>query len=170
MSSSYDKLPYRPCAGIMVLNRDDLVFVGKRADQSKQPEGDGHWWQMPQGGIDEDEDAEAAARRELLEETSIRSIRLIASLPGWIHYDLPPHLLGKAWKGRYRGQRQKWFAFRFEGDDSEINVLAPAGGHKPEFSDWRWAPMDELTALVVPFKREAYQRILADFANLLHGR
>lgn len=165
MTTKYDKLPYRPCAGIMVLNRDGLVFIGKRADGQKLPEG-GDWWQMPQGGIGEEENAEAAARRELYEETNISSIELISAIQGWITYDLPPHLLGKAWKGRYRGQKQKWFAYRFAGTDSEIDVLNPAGGHKPEFIDWKWVPVSKLLELVVPFKRSAYEQILAEFAHL----
>ena len=165
MTSNHETLPYRPCAGIMLFNRDGLIFVGKRADEETLPEGGG-WWQMPQGGIDENEDAEAAARRELYEETNIRSVSLIAAMSNWITYDLPPHLLGKAWKGRYRGQKQKWFAYRFEGEDTEIDVLDPGDGHKPEFVDWRWAALGELSALVIPFKRSAYEQVLAEFAHL----
>lgn len=166
MSSSHDQLPYRPCAGIMVLNRQDLVFVGKRADGPGDPEGRGRWWQMPQGGIDEGEDARAAALRELYEETNMRSVEIIAEAADWVRYDLPPHLLGKAWKGRYRGQQQKWFAMRFTGEESEIDILNPGGGHKPEFVEWRWAPMNQLMDLVVPFKLDAYRQVIAAFEHL----
>ena len=161
-------LPYRPCVGAIVVNRDGLVFVGHRADGPEEPEGPGTWWQMPQGGIDKGEDPEAAALRELYEETSIRSVSLIAESDGWLKYDLPPELVGKAWKGRYRGQKQKWYALRFEGDDSEINIETPGGGgHKPEFNAWKWAPLSELTDLVVPFKRDVYAQIVSEFAGKL---
>jgi putative (di)nucleoside polyphosphate hydrolase len=158
-------LPYRPCVGIMVLNRDGLVWIGRRADAPGEPEGPGAWWQMPQGGIDENEDARAAARRELFEETGMRSVEIIAEMPGHQFYDLPPSLLGKAWGGRYRGQKQKWLAMRFTGSDSEINIT-PAAGHKAEFDTWRWAPMDELMRLIVPFKRDVYAKVVAHFAPL----
>jgi putative (di)nucleoside polyphosphate hydrolase len=159
-------LPYRPCVGALVVNRDGLVFVGHRADGPEEPEGPGTWWQMPQGGIDEGEEAEAALYRELYEETSIRSVNLIAESRGWFTYDLPPELLGKAWKGRYRGQTQKWFALRFTGDDGEIDILSPGGGHhKPEFNTWKWARLEQLADLVVPFKRRVYEDIVAEFAG-----
>ncbi len=163
-----EKLPYRPCVGALVVNRDGLVFIGHRADGPEEPEGPGTWWQMPQGGIDEGEDPEEAVFRELYEETSIRSVSLIAESRDWFLYDLPPELIGKAWKGRYRGQKQKWYALRFEGDDSEIDILAPGGGgHKAEFNAWKWAPVGALTDLVVPFKRDVYRRIVAEFADTL---
>ena len=162
MSNAHD-LPYRACVGIMLLNRDNLVWLGRRYDKSNE-EGSGRWWQMPQGGIDEAEDPAAAALRELAEETSARSAEIIAEAPNWLVYDLPDHLIGVAWKGRYRGQRQKWFAARFLGDDAEFN-LAP-DGHKPEFDAWRWAPMEELPGLVVSFKRHVYQQVVEAFRHL----
>ncbi len=149
----------------MVLNRDGLVWVGRRADGPGEPEGPGSWWQMPQGGIDETEDARAAALRELYEETGIRSVSIIGEMPGWLTYDLPPELQGKAWGGRYRGQRQKWFALRFSGDDREVN-LTPAAGHSVEFDAWRWVPIADLVGLIVPFKRAVYADVVAAFEPL----
>jgi putative (di)nucleoside polyphosphate hydrolase len=163
MPSSDRDLPYRACVGIMLLNRDNLVWLGRRCDKPNV-EGAGHWWQMPQGGIDEAEDPAAAALRELEEETSARSAEIIAETPGWFVYDLPAHLIGVAWGGCYRGQRQKWFAARFLGDDSEFN-LAPEG-HEQEFDAWRWAPMEELAGLVVPFKRQVYEQVVDAFRHL----
>ena len=125
-----------------------------------------HSWQMPQGGIDEDEDPYAAAVRELQEETGIVSISLLAEAPGWLTYDLPPDVAMEAWKGRYRGQTQKWFAFRFNGDESEINILAPAGGHKPEFDAWKWVPINQITSLIIPFKRAVYEQVVDIFGPL----
>lgn len=159
------KLGYRPCVGIMVINRAGLVWIGCRADAINEEEGRGAWWQMPQGGIDENEDPRAAALRELYEETGMRSVEIIAEHPAWVNYDLPRDLIGKAWGGRYRGQKQKWFAMRFLGDDSEVNIVPP-DGHNVEFVDWRWAPASELPDLIVPFKRAVYDIVLADFARL----
>jgi putative (di)nucleoside polyphosphate hydrolase len=158
-------LGYRPCVGIMVLNAQGLVWIGCRADAKNEAEGRGAWWQMPQGGIDENEDPRAAAIRELYEETGIRSIELIAERDGWINYDLPRDLVGKAWGGRYRGQKQKWFAARFLGHDSEINITPP-DGHNVEFIDWRWAPIGDVLELIVPFKRAVYEAVLPHFAPL----
>jgi putative (di)nucleoside polyphosphate hydrolase len=135
-------LPYRPCVGVMLLNPQGLAFVGRRAERIGASEGSGNWWQMPQGGVDEGETLEVAA------------------------YDLPPELIGFAWKGRYRGQRQMWFAARFEGEESEID-LGPHPGHKAEFDAWAWVPAAELPDLVVPFKREVYIQVVAEFAPLL---
>jgi putative (di)nucleoside polyphosphate hydrolase len=148
----------------MLLNRDNLVWLGRRSDKDND-EGVGQWWQMPQGGIDEAEDPAAAALRELAEETSARSAEIIAETPGWLVYDLPEHLIGKSWQGRYRGQKQKWFAARFLGDDSEFNLTPD--GHKPEFDAWRWAGIDELPDLVVPFKRTVYEQVVAAFRHLV---
>lgn len=156
------KLGYRPCVGIMVLNAEGLVWVGRRIDARGEPEGRGSWWQMPQGGIDKGEDPGQAALRELAEETGMRSVSIVAETPRWLRYDLPPALLGKAWGGKYRGQQQKWFAVRFRGPDSEINI-APAEGHKAEFDAWRWVALDTLADLIVPFKRDVYKEVAAAF-------
>jgi putative (di)nucleoside polyphosphate hydrolase len=160
-----ETLPYRPCVGLMVVNRDGLVWVGCRADSKNDAEGRGDWWQMPQGGIDAGEDPAKAALRELYEETSIRSARIIAELPQWVHYDLPADLIGKAWGGRYRGQKQKWFALRFTGNDSEINITPADPNHQVEFVAWRWAPASELLDLIIPFKREVYREVLRDLGH-----
>jgi putative (di)nucleoside polyphosphate hydrolase len=163
VKKSKKELGYRPCVGVMLLNRDGLVWIGRRADKPN-PEGDGQWWQMPQGGIDKGEDPRETALRELAEETSIRSATIIAEAPEWYRYDLPKQLIGKSWGGRYRGQMQKWFAARFTGDDSEINLTSP--GHKPEFDQWRWERMDEILDLVVPFKRAVYEKVIDAFRHL----
>lgn len=157
------KMGYRPCVGTVLINRDRLIWMGRRSD-AVNDEGHGHWWQMPQGGIDAGEDARAAALRELYEETSVKSAEVIAEAPQWYNYDLPDHLIGKSWGGRYRGQTQKWFALKFLGDDSEIDLMPP--GHKPEFDAWRWVTRDEALAMVVPFKRQVYVQFLAAFADL----
>jgi putative (di)nucleoside polyphosphate hydrolase len=160
-------LPYRPCVGVMVLNADGKVWVGQRlAVDNSEYDGNPQLWQMPQGGIDEDEDHLKAALRELYEETGMRSVSLLAEAPDWIRYDLPAHLIGIGLKGRYRGQKQRWFAFRFEGDESEIAINPPPDGHKPEFDAWRWVDMAELPALVVAFKRGVYEEVVAAFAHL----
>ncbi|MBY0381146.1 MAG: RNA pyrophosphohydrolase [Xanthobacteraceae bacterium] len=160
----YDDLPYRSCVGMMLLNPEGLVFIGRRIGGPEHAD-QAYVWQMPQGGIDSGEDHWDAARRELYEETNIRSVEKIAEVKGWLTYDIPRTVAGRAWKGRYRGQRQKWFAIRFTGKDSEINVSSPAG-HKPEFIDWRWEPMENLPDLVVPFKRPVYERVVEEFARL----
>lgn len=160
-------LPYRPCVGIMVLNRRGLVWAGRRvAEENSEYDGSPQLWQMPQGGIDRDEDPLRAARRELYEETGIESVTLLAEAPHWVIYDLPPHLVGIGLKGKFRGQRQKWFAFRFDGDDSEIRIAPPPGGHAQEFDDWAWKPMEELPDLIVPFKRKVYDEVVALFRHL----
>ena len=162
---SIESLPYRPCAGMMVVNRAGLVFVGKRNGGPEHSDAV-HVWQMPQGGIDENEDPYKAALRELYEETNIKSVEKLGEIADWLAYDLPPDLVGAAWSGKYRGQKQKWYALRFTGDDSEINVLQPGGGHhEAEFLDWRWVDIRELPALVVPFKQQLYARVVQEFAK-----
>jgi len=152
-------LPYRPAAGIMLLNGAGQVFVGQRMDSTLEA------WQMPQGGIDEGEDALAAALRELGEETGIAAdkVELVATAPEELYYDLPEALVGKLWKGRYRGQRQIWFLFRFTGQDSDVNI---ATAHQ-EFRAWRWADPADLPAMIVPFKRSLYDDVLRAFAGYL---
>lgn len=163
MTDSSPAPGYRPCVGVMLLNPQGLVWIGRRADKQND-EGEGHWWQMPQGGIDSGEDSKLAALRELAEETAVTSAEVIAESRGWYSYDLPAHLIGKSWNGKYRGQTQKWFALRFLGDDSEVNLTPP--GHKREFDLWRWAPMGEVLDLIVPFKRGVYERVIAEFRHL----
>jgi putative (di)nucleoside polyphosphate hydrolase len=159
-------LPFRPCVGTMVLNRKGLVFIGRRTEGPEHVDLT-HVWQMPQGGIDKSEDPWPAALRELQEETNITSVKKLAEIPGWLDYDLPPKVAKQAWKGKYRGQTQKWYALAFTGDDSEINILEPAGGHEPEFVEWRWEPMANLPDLVIPFKRAVYERVVDAFAHLV---
>ena len=158
---SHKSLPYRPCAGMMVLNRAGLVFVGRRTDGPEHVDAT-HVWQMPQGGIDEDEDPYEAALRELYEETSIRSVQKLGEIADWLTYDLPREVAKKAWGGKYRGQKQKWYALRFTGKDGEINIDEP-GGHKPEFVEWKWVAIRELPDLVIPFKRQTYERVVNEF-------
>ena len=162
-------LIYRPCAGVALVNKAGDVFVGRRVKSREAKLMDGHEWQMPQGGIDEGEKPLDAARRELYEETNVRSISLIAEAPDWLSYDLPEDARGR-FKGRYRGQTQKWFLFRFEGEDSEIDIDRPAGGHhSPEFRDWRWERWELLPTLIVPFKRPVYEKVVEIFAPLARG-
>ena len=159
-------LPYRPSAGVALLNRAGEVFLGRRARSREAKLVAGHEWQMPQGGIDEGEAPYAAALRELYEETNVASTSLIAEAPDWLTYDLPVEA-GNRWQGRYRGQTQKWFLLRFEGEDAEIDIRRPAGGaHKPEFDAWRWEKLAAVPELVVPFKRQVYQQVVAAFAPL----
>ena len=160
--SSYESLPYRPCAGLTVFNAEGLVFVGRRAGGPEHVDAT-HIWQMPQGGIDAGEDAYAAALRELYEETNIRSVEKLGEIGEWLTYDIPREIIGEAWGGKYRGQKQKWYALRFTGSEREINISAPAGGHAPEFIDWRWTKLRELPDLVVPFKRQTYARVVREF-------
>src|SRR6476661_2341757 len=158
---------YRPCVGVMLINAEGLVFVGRRRNKKlREHVAPGHEWQMPQGGVDEGEDAYAAAMRELAEETNVTSVTLLAEASDWFAYDLPDDIAREAWKGRYCGQTQKWFALRFTGDEREIDIEHPAGGHKPEFDAWRWAPMADLPGLIIPFKRPVYERVVAEFSRL----
>jgi putative (di)nucleoside polyphosphate hydrolase len=161
----FEDLPYRPCVGLVVLNRAGRVFIGRRKNGPEHIDAT-HAWQMPQGGIDPGEDPWPAALRELYEETSIRSVEKLGEIEDWLAYDIPPEIVGRAWRGRYRGQRQKWYALRFTGSEREIDIVHPAGGHKPEFIAWRWEPMQNLPDLIVPFKRPVYERVVQEFASL----
>ena len=163
-SRPYESLPYRPCVGIMALNRAGLAFVGRRIDGPEHIDAT-HAWQMPQGGIDPGEEPQIAAARELREETNISSVEWLGEVADWLNYDIPPDIVGLAWQGRYRGQTQKWFAVRFIGDESEIDVAHPGGGHQAEFSAWRWEALQNVPDLVVPFKRHVYERVVKEFAQ-----
>jgi putative (di)nucleoside polyphosphate hydrolase len=160
MTDRFADLPYRPCAGIMLASKDGKIFVGQRLDNK-----DSAAWQMPQGGIDDGEDPEQAALRELFEETGIAAhlVDIIAQSREEHFYDLPDELLGKLWKGKWRGQRQHWFLMRFKGDDSDIDIETA----HPEFSQWQWVSPDQLPQLIVPFKRRLYEAIVAEFRNLV---
>ncbi|MCW8914851.1 MAG: RNA pyrophosphohydrolase [Magnetovibrio sp.] len=149
-------LPYRLGVGAVLLNTDGLVFVAQRIDTPGA-------WQLPQGGIDQDEDPDVAVMRELAEEIGTNDAEVIAKTEDWLAYDLPKDVRKKVWKGRYRGQKQMWYAMRFKGEDRDINLEA----HKhPEFSEWRWVEMKELPELIVPFKRDLYQGIVDAFIHL----
>jgi len=149
-------LPYRPCVGIMLLNPHRQVFVAQRIDMKSDA------WQMPQGGIDSNETPLEAAWREMREEIGTDKARLLAESRDWFRYDLPPDLADRLWRGRYAGQKQKWFAFDFEGTDADIDIET----EDPEFSTWKWVPMEALPSLIVPFKRQLYRDIVAEFAYL----
>lgn len=162
-------MPYRDCVGVAVFNPAGEVFVGHRQSEGdpEQSAQRGYAWQMPQGGIDAGEDPLRAALRELYEETNISSVSLLAEAPEWIYYDLPDEALGVAFKGKYRGQRQRWFAFAFTGAEQEIDVETPGGGKfKAEFNAWRWEKLSRTPALIVPFKRPAYEKVVAAFADI----
>jgi putative (di)nucleoside polyphosphate hydrolase len=162
----FESLPYRRCVGVTVFNRAGDVFVGRRIEGPEHID-ETHVWQMPQGGLDAGEEPYACALRELYEETSIRSVERLGEVDEWLSYDLPRDIAGQAWKGKYRGQTQKWFALRFTGDEREIDVARPGGGqHEPEFVAWRWEPLRNLPELVVPFKRKVYERVVAAFSHL----
>ncbi len=152
-------LPYRPCVGVVLIDARGMVFAGQRID-SPSPA-----WQMPQGGIDEGEKPKEAAYRELWEETGITrdKVEFMAKTHGWVTYDLPPDLLGKVWGGKYRGQKQKWFLFRFTGQDADVRIAS----EHPEFSAWRWILADEMVESIVPFKRAVYDQVVRSFRAYL---
>ncbi|WP_440697826.1 RNA pyrophosphohydrolase [Candidatus Pelagibacter sp. HIMB1709] len=158
MKIDLHNLPLRSGVGIVVLNKDNKVFVAKRIDNPK------NFWQMPQGGVDEGEDFLKAAFRELEEETSIKNVELVKELDGTITYELPDRLLGLIWKGKYRGQKQKWFLMRFLGEDKEINIKTK----HPEFLEWKWVELDEITDLVVDFKLHVYQEVKDKVKKILN--
>lgn len=160
MKDKFKNLPLRSGVGIVVLNKANKVFVAKRIDNTK------NFWQMPQGGVDEGEDYLTAAYRELEEETSIKNVELISELDGLITYNLPKHLLGIIWKGKYKGQSQKWFLMRYLGEDNQINIKTK----KPEFLDWKWVDLKEITNLVVDFKLHVYQEVQQKVQRLLIDR
>lgn len=149
------QLPYRPCVGVMLMNAQGDVFVGQRKDAEMIA------WQMPQGGIDDGEAPGEAALRELWEETGVTAdlVEVIGQTGDWLFYDLPDHLVGKVWKGKYRGQKQLWFLMRFKGDDAQINIET----EHPEFSEWAWLPADQLVDNIVPFKRDVYAAVVDSF-------
>jgi putative (di)nucleoside polyphosphate hydrolase len=162
-----EDLPYRPCVGVMILNREGLVWAGRRIPVgNSEYDGSPQLWQMPQGGIDKGEDPLEAAYRELYEETGMKTVSLLAEAEDWINYDLPPQLIGIGLKGKFRGQTQRWFAFRFEGNEDEIAINPPPGGHEPEFDAWEWKVMQTLPELIVPFKRAVYDEVVSQFAHL----
>ena len=158
MKKDLHNLPLRSGVGIVVLNKENKVFVAKRIDNPK------NFWQMPQGGVDEGEDFLKAAYRELEEETSIKSVELIQELDGTITYKLPDRLLGLIWKGKYRGQKQKWFLMRFVGSDNEINIKTK----HPEFLEWKWVELDKITDLVVDFKLHVYKEVKDKVKKILN--
>jgi len=160
MEEKFKNLPLRSGVGIIVLNKSNKVFVAKRIDNPK------NFWQMPQGGVDNGEDFLSAAYRELEEETSIKNVELISELDGFITYNLPDRLLGIIWKGKYKGQKQKWFLMRHLGDDNEINIKTK----KPEFLDWKWVDLKEITSLVVDFKLHVYKEVQEKVEKLLVNR
>ena len=150
--NDFSKLPLRLGVGIALINQENKVFVGKRIDNPK------NFWQMPQGGINENENYLQAAKRELLEETGIKTVKVIKEIDNWLTYDLPKNLLGKIWNGKYRGQKQKWFIMKFLGNTNEININT----QDPEFLDWKWIEISNLTKVVVDFKLEVYKKILKE--------
>jgi len=158
MNKKFDNLPLRSGVGIVVLNKDNKIFVAKRIDNPKD------FWQMPQGGVNNQESFYDAALRELKEETNIVSVKLIKEIEGYLTYLLPDNLLGIIWKGRFKGQSQKWFIMKFFGNDSEINIKTK----KPEFSEWKWMDLNKITEYVVDFKSEVYKKIQLEVKKILH--
>ena len=158
MDEKFKNLPLRNGVGIVVLNKENKVFVAKRIDNPK------NFWQMPQGGVDQGEDFLSAAYRELEEETSIKNVELIKELDGTITYELPDRLLGIIWKGKYKGQKQKWFLMRFVGKDEEINIKTK----KPEFLDWKWINLDQITEFVVDFKLHVYKELQKKIKKIIN--
>ena len=150
-------LPLRIGVGAIVLNSENKILVGKRKDNPVNK------WQMPQGGIDKNESFLAAMKRELNEETSIKNIQIIKELDGWFQYELPKNLIGIIWKGKFRGQKQKWFVVRFTGKESEINLRT----EHPEFIEWKWVEMDELPKIIVDFKKEVYEKLLVKLKKII---
>ena len=157
IQEKYKNLPYRVGVGIIVLNKENKIFVAKRIDNPKG------FWQMPQGGVDEGEDFLSAAYRELEEETSIKNVELITEIDEITTYELPNHLLGKIWKGKFKGQKQKWFLMRHLGSDDEININTS----KPEFFEWKWINVNDLTKVVVHFKLEVYKKIQSEIKDFI---
>ena len=158
MNKKYQNLPLRSGVGIVVLNKENKVFVAKRIDNPK------NFWQMPQGGINKDEDFYTAALRELKEETSIVSVKLVKEIEGSFTYILPDHLIGITWKGKFKGQKQRWFIMRFIGNETEINIKT----NKPEFLDWKWIDLEDLTKIAVNFKLEVYKQIKSEIKKILY--
>ena len=158
MQTNFNKLPYRSNVGIMMVNEKGYVFVGQRLDNNQNA------WQMPQGGIDAGEDPETAAYRELLEETGVKKqdVRFVASSSKWLSYDLPEDLIPILWNGKFRGQKQKWFLFKFLGEDRDINIAT----EHPEFSNWKWISKENLLKEIVPFKKSVYENVLKEFKNI----
>ncbi len=148
---------YRPCVGIVLVNREGRVFVAARIDNPADA------WQMPQGGINKDEDPRQAALRELGEEIGTANAEIVAESEGWMQYDLPPELIGKLWRGKYRGQAQKWYVMRFLGEDGEIDIAT----EHPEFREWKWVPFEQVPELIVPFKRDLYARLVESFGDVV---
>jgi putative (di)nucleoside polyphosphate hydrolase len=160
MQANFNKLPYRSNVGIMMVNEKGYVFVGQRLDNNQNA------WQMPQGGIDAGEDPETAAYRELLEETGVKKqdVRFVASSSQWLSYDLPEDLIPILWNGKFRGQKQKWFLFKFLGEDGDINIAT----EHPEFSKWKWISKENLLKEIVPFKKSVYENVLKEFKNIYY--
>ena len=160
MQTNFNKLPYRSNVGIMMVNEKGYVFVGQRLDNNQNA------WQMPQGGIDAGEDPETAAYRELLEETGVKKqdVRFVASSSQWLSYDLPEDLIPILWNGKFRGQKQKWFLFKFLGEDRDINIAT----EHPEFSKWKWISKENLLKEIVPFKKSVYENVLKEFKNIYY--